>query len=145
MSGLIDPSEYRIGPAVHDNCPEPGMSHLESECPGGDRWPCSAFGPKSAYLKTALRQAMVDFFGPLIDRYVDEHWPADTYAGSPSQFVEAEAPAPYAGRIEDFLGFWSRQPESMYVDRSPDENRVSGIELNWWSVSIDDGTDWEIL
>lgn len=34
-----------MGPAYHENSPRPGDSHLESECPGGDRWPCSMNGP----------------------------------------------------------------------------------------------------
>lgn len=39
MTGLIDPSEYRIVSVTHGL--GSGNEHLAEDCPGGDAWPCA--------------------------------------------------------------------------------------------------------
>jgi hypothetical protein len=96
-----------------------------------------------ADLKVALESALAAHFKPIIDRYVDEHF--TDYRYSPSEFVLSSDGQVDIGRIEDLVSYWTRQPETLWVDRDPAEARVSGIEINWYSVDINSGEDWDMI
>lgn len=94
---------------------------------------------KATELKVTMRSMLMDHFGPIIDRYIDEHWPDETYTGTPVDFVSNTAGQIDVGRIEDLLGFWSRQPESMFIEENGSifVNEINMVEVNRHTGEMD--------